>query len=190
MVRIERAAAHRIAAPLACRPAPAQEHERDMPLVRALRHGRRSDLQLRHDRGRAAAPHSTGPATARRRAVRSRTAEQPLQRALHGQPAHGLPVAGEVFHGRVDGHDGPIPRAAQANHTVPTGFSGVPPVGSRNAADSDAEVPSEASRAPAAISRTVGSLTAPCRCNVRPDTPSNADLGLVGIRDGAAQEPA
>src|SRR5581483_6180479 len=54
------------------------------------------------------------------------------------------------------------PAPARPSHTVPTGFSGVPPSGPAMPVIDAAQVAPDLRRAPSAIARTTGSLTAPC----------------------------
>ncbi len=65
-----------------------------------------------------------------------------------------------------------LPRKAQASHTVPTGFSGVPPPGPAIPLTATATSAPERSRAPSAIALTTGSLTAPQRFRTSSGTPS------------------
>src|SRR5437879_3230087 len=64
-------------------------------------------------------------------------------------------------------------RTAAQNQTVPTGLLGVPPSGPAMPVMATARSAPEVRSAPAAISRTVDSLTAPCSASVRAETPTS-----------------
>ena len=68
---------------------------------------------------------------------------------------------------------------ATANHTVPTGFSSVPPPGpAMPVTETAMSTPSRCS-APSAIARATASLTAPCRLDQLRRTPSSAILSAL-----------
>src|SRR5262249_18550368 len=63
---------------------------------------------------------------------------------------------------------------AHAKHTIPTGFSGVPPAGPATPVTAIASCARLRFKAPEAISLAVCSLTAPWRDRVDPRTPSSS----------------
>src|SRR5262249_43168917 len=71
------------------------------------------------------------------------------------------------------------PALAQAKHTVPTGFSGVPPVGPATPVMDTATLALLRSSAPRAISLAVSSLTAPCAWRVSVRTPRSSSLAAL-----------
>ncbi len=64
-------------------------------------------------------------------------------------------------------------------HTVPTGFSAVPPPGPAIPVVATARSTPLASRRPDAIARATGSLTAPCASRSAGGTPSSSILAAL-----------
>ena len=83
--------------------------------------------------------------------------------------------------------DSTVPSTSVAIHTVPTGFSSVPPPGPATPVIAIPTRAPVAARTPVAIARTTGSLTAPCSRRSSFGTPSSSMLHVVRVRDHATQ---
>ena len=105
---------------------------------------------------------------ARTTALIEEAQSQPVEGGLGGRQNYPLAVAVKLKAASLVGA-----RPGDANQTVPTGFSGLPPAGPAIPVMPNPMLAPVFLRIPRDISSAVGSLTAPCFSNVAGFTPRN-----------------